>query len=61
MVVMLIVYGVGHNAAVAAVLLHQSIGLLVPFTGGGISYAILRHRFGSLRPRAEETVEPAGP
>jgi hypothetical protein len=41
---MLILYGVAHNAAIAAVLLHQAIGLLVPLTGGGISYAILRRR-----------------
>jgi uncharacterized membrane protein YbhN (UPF0104 family) len=46
MVGMLILYGVDHNDAVAAVLLHQAIGLLVPLTGGGISYAILRRRFG---------------
>jgi len=34
---MLILYGVAHNAAIAAVLLHQAIGLLVPLTGGGIA------------------------
>jgi uncharacterized membrane protein YbhN (UPF0104 family) len=38
----LIVYGVNHDAAVAAVLLYQAIGLLVPLAGGGIAYAILR-------------------
>ncbi len=43
---MLILYKVGHNAAIAAVLLHQAIGLLVPVTGGGIAYAVLRRRFG---------------
>jgi uncharacterized membrane protein YbhN (UPF0104 family) len=43
---MLILYRVGHNAAIAAVLLHQAIGLLVPLTGGGIAYAILRRRSG---------------
>ena len=43
---MLILYGVGHNAAIAAVLLHQAVGLLVPLIGGGIAYVILRHRFG---------------
>jgi hypothetical protein len=43
---MLILYGVAHNAAIAAVLLHQAIGLLVPLTGGGIAYAILRRRVG---------------
>jgi uncharacterized membrane protein YbhN (UPF0104 family) len=45
---MLILYGVGHNAAIAAVLLHQAIGLLVPLSGGGIAYAILRRRVGPL-------------
>jgi uncharacterized membrane protein YbhN (UPF0104 family) len=43
---MLILYGVAHNAAIAAVLLHQAIGLLVPLNGGGIAYAILRRRVG---------------
>ena len=33
-----ILYGVGHNAAIAAVLLHQAIGLLVPLVGGAIAY-----------------------
>jgi uncharacterized membrane protein YbhN (UPF0104 family) len=45
---MLILYGVGHNAAIAAVLLHQAIGLLVPLTGGGIAYTVLRRRVGPL-------------
>ncbi len=45
---MLILYGVTHNTAIAAVLLHQAIGLLVPLTGGGIAYAILRRRVGPL-------------
>jgi uncharacterized membrane protein YbhN (UPF0104 family) len=45
---MLILYGVAHNAAIAAVLLHQAIGLLVPLTGGGIAYAILRRRVGPI-------------
>jgi hypothetical protein len=45
---MLILYGVAHNAAIAAVLLHQAIGLLVPLTGGGIAYAILRRRLGPI-------------
>lgn len=47
---MLIVYGVNANTAVAVVLLHQAIGLLVPLTGGVIAYAIIRHRLGPLRP-----------
>jgi uncharacterized membrane protein YbhN (UPF0104 family) len=44
MVGMLILYGVGHNVAVAAVLLYQAVGLLVPFVGGGIAYLLLRHQ-----------------
>jgi uncharacterized membrane protein YbhN (UPF0104 family) len=46
---MLIVYGVVSHTALAAVLLHQAIGLLVPLIGGAIAYAILRHRFGPIR------------
>ena len=45
---MLIVYGVHHNPAVAAVLLHQAIGLLVPLAGGTIAYLIIRRRLGPL-------------
>jgi hypothetical protein len=45
---MLILYGVAHNAAIAAVVLHQAIGLLVPLTGGGCAYAILRRRVGPI-------------
>ncbi|MBV8998038.1 MAG: flippase-like domain-containing protein [Solirubrobacterales bacterium] len=45
---MLIAYGVAHNTALAAVLLHQAIGLLVPLAGGAIAYTILRHRFGAI-------------
>lgn len=58
---MLIVYGVGHNAAIAAVLLHQAIGLLVPLTGGGIAYAILRHRYGHITRGASIDDAPGGP
>jgi hypothetical protein len=43
---MLIVYGVPHNPAVAAVLLHQAIGLLVPLAGGTIAYIIIRRQLG---------------
>ncbi len=46
---MLILYGVAANPALAAVLLHQAIGLLVPLTGGAIAYTILRRRLGPLR------------
>jgi uncharacterized membrane protein YbhN (UPF0104 family) len=45
---MLIVYGVHHNPAVAAVLLHQAIGLLVPLAGGTIAYIIIRRQLGPL-------------
>jgi len=49
---MLILYGVPHDSAIAAVLLHQAIGLLVPLTGGAIAYPGLRRR---LRPKAAAT------
>jgi uncharacterized membrane protein YbhN (UPF0104 family) len=45
---MLIVYGVHHNPAVAAVLLHQAIGLLVPLAGGAIAYIIIRRQLGTV-------------
>jgi uncharacterized membrane protein YbhN (UPF0104 family) len=45
---MLIVYGIHHNLAVAAVLLHQAIGLLVPLAGGTIAYIIIRRQLGPL-------------
>ena len=51
---MLILYGVGHNAAIAAVLLHQAIGLLVPLAGGTVAYASLRRRLGPLRGGADD-------
>jgi uncharacterized membrane protein YbhN (UPF0104 family) len=49
MVGMFILYGVGHNAAVAAVLLYQAIGQLVPLIGGGIAYLFLRRSFGPIQ------------
>ncbi len=57
MVGMLILYGVGHNEAVAVVLLYQAIGQLVPLIGGAIAYLFLRRKFGSLQ---AITVGPAG-
>jgi hypothetical protein len=39
---MLIVHGVHHNPAVAAVLLYQAIGLRLPLAGGTIAYLIIR-------------------
>jgi uncharacterized membrane protein YbhN (UPF0104 family) len=55
---MLILYGVGHNAAIAAVLLHQAIGLLVPLAGGAIAYALLRRRYGLTIRRASTAGSP---
>jgi uncharacterized membrane protein YbhN (UPF0104 family) len=49
---MLIVYGVHHSPAVAAVLLHQAIGLLVPLAGGSISYTVIRRKIGPLHVRS---------
>jgi len=43
---MLIVYGVHHSRAVAAVVLYQAIGLLVPLAGGTIAYLIIRRQLG---------------
>ena len=50
-----ILYGVEHNAALAAVLLYQAIGLLVPLAGGGIAYAILRGQLGQMSTRVSKT------
>ncbi len=53
MVGVFILYGVEHNSALAAVLLYQAIGLLVPLAGGGIAYVILRRNLGPMsRPQA---------
>jgi uncharacterized membrane protein YbhN (UPF0104 family) len=57
MVGMLILYGVGHNDAVAVVLLYQAIGQLVPLIGGAIAYLFLRGKFGPLPSTA---ADPAG-
>jgi uncharacterized membrane protein YbhN (UPF0104 family) len=46
---MLALYGVGHNAAVGAVLLYTAVGLLVPLIGGAVSYLFLRRQFGPIR------------
>lgn len=42
-----LLYGVHRDTAVAAVLLYQAVGLLVPLVGGGIAYALLRREFGT--------------
>jgi uncharacterized membrane protein YbhN (UPF0104 family) len=56
---MLIVYGVAHNPAVAAVVIYEAIGLLVPLTAGGISYLFLRRQFGPMPAGAPEVVSAA--
>jgi uncharacterized membrane protein YbhN (UPF0104 family) len=45
MIGMFIVYGVARDTAVAAVLLYQAVGLLVPLIGGAIAYLLLRREF----------------
>jgi uncharacterized membrane protein YbhN (UPF0104 family) len=45
MTAMLIVFGVDQNDAVAAVVLYQAIGYVVPLAGGGIAYLFLRREF----------------
>ena len=45
---MLVVFGVNHNNAIAAVVLYQAIGFLVPLIGGGIAYVFLRRQFGTM-------------
>jgi hypothetical protein len=45
---MLILYGVGRDAAIAAVLLYEAVGLIVPPIGGGLAYRFLRREFGPM-------------
>lgn len=52
---MLILYGVGHDAAIAAVLLYEAIGLLVPLIGGTVAYGFLRRQFGSMKTVREDS------
>jgi uncharacterized membrane protein YbhN (UPF0104 family) len=47
MVGMFLLYGVHRDTAVAAVLIYQAVGLLVPLIGGGVAYALLRRDFGT--------------
>ncbi|MGO8904789.1 MAG: lysylphosphatidylglycerol synthase transmembrane domain-containing protein [Solirubrobacteraceae bacterium] len=46
---MFILFGVAHDAAIAAVLIYQAVGLLVPLAGGGIAYIFLRRRLDPFR------------
>ena len=48
MVGMLILYGVPHSAALAAVILYQAVGQIVPLAGGGIAYLLLRRQLGPI-------------
>jgi hypothetical protein len=52
---MLILYGVGRSPAVAAVLIYEAVGLLVPLIGGTVAYLLLRREFGPM-----STVRDAG-
>ncbi|HEX5224864.1 MAG TPA: lysylphosphatidylglycerol synthase transmembrane domain-containing protein [Solirubrobacteraceae bacterium] len=45
MVGMFILYGIHRDTAVAAVVLYQAVGLIVPLIGGGIAYLLLRRDF----------------
>ena len=48
-----ILYGVGRDLAISAVLLYQAVGLLVPLVGGGIAYAVIRRSLEPIRLTAE--------
>ena len=48
---MLILYGIRHDSAVAAVIVYEGIGLLVPFVGGGLAFLLVRRH---LDPVAEK-------
>jgi uncharacterized membrane protein YbhN (UPF0104 family) len=56
---MLIAYGAGRNAAIAAVLLYEAVGLIVPLIGGGVAYLFLRREFGTMKP-AKDSARPRG-
>ena len=47
MVGMFLLYGVDRDTAVAAVLLYQAVGLLVPLIGGSIAYTLVRREFAA--------------
>lgn len=57
---MLIIYGVGKNDAIAAVVVYQAVGFLVPLIGGGIAYLFLRREFAAGEELDdEEAAQPA--
>jgi uncharacterized membrane protein YbhN (UPF0104 family) len=53
---MLILYGIHHDAAVAAVVVYQAVSLLVPLIGGAVAYLALRRH---LDPLASPAGSPA--
>ncbi|MHB8233201.1 MAG: lysylphosphatidylglycerol synthase domain-containing protein [Solirubrobacteraceae bacterium] len=55
---MLILYGVDHNPAVAAVVVYQAVGLLVPVTGAAIAYLLLRRQLPQLEGSVADTSSP---
>ena len=57
---MLMLYGVGRNAAIAAVLLYEAVGLLVPLIGGGLAYRVSEARVRPDESRAGRRA-PGGP
>jgi uncharacterized membrane protein YbhN (UPF0104 family) len=60
MAAMLVVFGVDKNEAIAAVVLYQAIGYIVPLVGGGISYLFLRRQFGPMGHADEHDAGEAG-
>jgi uncharacterized membrane protein YbhN (UPF0104 family) len=54
MVGVFLLYGVQRNTAVAAVVLYQAVGLLVPLIGGAIAYLLLRSEFAKSGDRAAD-------
>jgi uncharacterized membrane protein YbhN (UPF0104 family) len=59
---MLILYGVGHNAAFAAVVIYRAVGLLVPLVGGGIAHILLRRSMAQLQSgEVEPSLQAANP
>jgi uncharacterized membrane protein YbhN (UPF0104 family) len=55
----LILYGAGHNAAVAAAVTYGAIGLIVPLVGGAIAYLFLRHELAALAPAPAGSITKA--
>jgi uncharacterized membrane protein YbhN (UPF0104 family) len=59
MVGMLILYGVGRDAAVAAVVLYQAVALLVPLIGGGVGYLLLHRTLAAAKPSPDAADAPS--